>query len=169
MVDIASQAIESSAEYSDDGLHRYVLRRKFARGDRGMVNFMMLNPSTATEHFNDPTVHRCEKRALQWGYSELVVTNLFSFRATKPEDMMAAGESAKGGLANCAWIMEISARAESIICAWGKGGHHMGAQAAWLEYLRATHPEKLYALRLAKDGTPCHPLYLPYVCEAVPL
>ena len=52
----------SEARYSDCETYRYDLTRVWdSRGKR--VAFIMLNPSTATEVQNDPTVERCERRA----------------------------------------------------------------------------------------------------------
>src|SRR4051812_14962809 len=69
------------ARFSSDRRHRYALWRVWD-GDRGLCNFLMLNPSTADETSDDPTVASCTRRARAWGYGGLVVTNLFAFRAT---------------------------------------------------------------------------------------
>ena len=53
--------------------------------------FIMLNPSTADEHLNDPTVRRCMDFASRWGYGTLFVTNLSPLRATDPTELKAAG------------------------------------------------------------------------------
>ena len=51
------------------------------------VHFIMLNPSTATESQNDPTVERCERRARSLGYGAFSVTNIFAWRETDPRKM----------------------------------------------------------------------------------
>src|SRR3954469_17706712 len=79
----------TGARFSADGLYRYALWRVWD-ADRGLCNFLMLNPSTADETVNDPTVARCARRARSWGYGGLVVTNLFAFRATDPSGLRAA-------------------------------------------------------------------------------
>ena len=50
----------------------------------------MLNPSTADEAKLDPSCTRARNYAERWGYGALVVTNLFGWRATDPEEMKAA-------------------------------------------------------------------------------
>lgn len=60
-------------------------------GAGGSLLYILLNPSTATEEHNDPTVERCERRARALGYGGFAVTNLFAFRATRPEDLKRAG------------------------------------------------------------------------------
>jgi hypothetical protein len=56
--------IESSAWYSECMAYRYVLRRSWRSYSNRRLVFIMLNPSTATEEQNDPTVARCQKRAM---------------------------------------------------------------------------------------------------------
>jgi hypothetical protein len=45
--------------------------------------FIGLNPSTADETNNDPTIRRCIGFAQTWGYGAVCVTNLFAYRATQ--------------------------------------------------------------------------------------
>ena len=56
----------SEAVYSDCERYRYLLTRVWGPGPKAL--FVMLNPSTATEVQNDPTVERCERRARALGY-----------------------------------------------------------------------------------------------------
>jgi hypothetical protein len=79
---------ESEAVYSDCENYRFLLTRTWGDGPRAL--FIMLNPSTATEFQNDPTVERCERRARALGYGAFRVTNIFAWRATDPRDMRAA-------------------------------------------------------------------------------
>ena len=65
----------SVAVYSDCERYRYTLTRVWEpQGQR--LSFVMLNPSTATEVQNDPTVERCERRARALGFGGFRVTNL---------------------------------------------------------------------------------------------
>ncbi|MCB2110163.1 MAG: DUF1643 domain-containing protein, partial [Rhodobacteraceae bacterium] len=45
------------ALYSRCGAYRYLLSRRWGPG--GMLLYVLLNPSTATEAANDPTIERC--------------------------------------------------------------------------------------------------------------
>ena len=67
----------------------------------------MLNPSTATEVQNDPTVERCERRARALGFGAFRVTNIFAFRATDPKVMRAEADPV--GPANDAAIRDSAA------------------------------------------------------------
>ena len=81
----------SVALYSDCQRYRYALTRIWdADGKRAV--FIMLNPSTATEVQNDPTVARCERRARALGFGAFRVCNIFAWRDTDPRAMRAAAE-----------------------------------------------------------------------------
>ncbi|MGL4281256.1 MAG: DUF1643 domain-containing protein, partial [Albidovulum sp.] len=80
----------SEALYSDCGAYRYRLSRDWSEGPR--IAFILLNPSTASEARNDPTVARCEGRARRSGFGGFDVLNLFGFRATRPADLRAAAD-----------------------------------------------------------------------------
>jgi len=83
---------KASAEFSEDRVYRYSLLRQWG-GEKPMtINFIMLNPSTADEHANDPTVERCQRRTADWGYEKLIVTNLFALRSTDPSSLVAAAD-----------------------------------------------------------------------------
>ena len=148
----------SSAVYSPCGRYRYVLTRDWG-GSGGRVLFVMLNPSTATEAQNDPTVERCERRARALGFGAFRVCNIFAFRATDPRVMRAAPDPTGPG--NNVAIAESAIWADSIICAWGTHGAHLARGAAVAAILRQTG-KPLYHLGLTKDGTPRHPLYVAY-------
>ena len=78
-----------SAEFSPDKVYRYELWRIWDEA-LPVCMFIGLNPSTADETVDDPTIRRCINFAKEWGYGQLVMTNLFAFRATKPAEMMRA-------------------------------------------------------------------------------
>ncbi|MDG1167952.1 MAG: DUF1643 domain-containing protein [Sulfitobacter sp.] len=153
----------STAVYSDCERYRYSLTRSW--DDAGQrVLFVMLNPSTATEVQNDPTVERCERRARHLGFGAFRVTNIFAWRATDPRDMRAAADPV--GPENDATLLDGAGWADQIIAAWGTHGAHRGrgpAVAALLHRLDTP----LFHLGLSKAGHPKHPLYLPYAQRPV--
>mgnify|MGYP000880158315 CR=1 FL=1 len=75
--------IKPTAGFSPDREFRYTLTRRW--DDRLLVNFLMLNPSTADENIEDPTIRRCMGFARDWGYGGLMVTNIFAYRSTDPK------------------------------------------------------------------------------------
>ncbi len=73
--------------------YRYTLSRTWdTLTGVGTVVFVMLNPSTADEHVDDPTIRRCISFAKAAGFAGLYVVNLFAWRATKPADLWAADD-----------------------------------------------------------------------------
>lgn len=154
----------SVATYSDCEIYRYALTRTW--DDSGArVNFLMLNPSTATEVQNDPTVERCERRARALGFGAFRVTNIFALRATDPRDMRAAADPIGAG--NDAAILEAADWATQVVCAWGTHGAHMGRGIAVEALLRPTGVPLLH-LGLSKAGHPKHPLYISYTTQPEP-
>lgn len=148
----------SEAVYSDCESYRYALTRLWDAA-QPRVNFLMLNPSTATEVQNDPTVERCERRARALGFGGFRVTNIFAFRATDPKVMRAAPDPI--GPDNDAAILEAAAWAERVICAWGTHGAHLDRGAQVRALLRPTGAALLH-LGLSQAGHPKHPLYISY-------
>lgn len=148
---------ESEAVYSDCERFRYLLTRTWGRGPKAL--FVMLNPSTATEVQNDPTVERCERRARALGFGAFRVTNIFAFRATDPRVMRAAVDPV--GPANDAAILDSVPWADSIVCAWGNHGLHLDRGDQVTALLRSTGVP-LFHLGITGQGQPRHPLYVGY-------
>lgn len=151
----------STAVYSDDERYRFLLTRVWEPAGRRAL-FIMLNPSTATEAQNDPTVERCERRARTLGYGAFRVCNIFAWRDTDPKKMRAAVDPV--GAENDAAILESAPWADSIVCAWGSHGAHLGRGRHVEALLRATGLP-LYHLGLNMDGQPKHPLYIGYAVQ----
>ena len=148
----------STAVYSPCERYRYSLTRVWDNTG-GKVMFVMLNPSTATEVQNDPTVERCERRARALGFGAFQVTNIFAWRDTDPRNMRAAKDPV--GPANDAAILDGADWADQIIAAWGTHGAHLNRGPAVEAALRhAGHT--LFHLGLSKAGHPKHPLYISY-------
>ncbi len=152
----------SSASYSDCERYRYSLTRVWEPAGRKAL-FVMLNPSTATERQNDPTVERCERRARALGFGAFRVTNIFAWRATDPRQMRAADDPV--GPDNDRAILEGADWADTIICAWGTHGAHLDRGPEVEALLRAHLAGRgapLFHLGLTKAGHPKHPLYIAY-------
>jgi hypothetical protein len=147
----------SEAVYSDCERYRYLLTRVWAPGPKAL--FVMLNPSTATEMQNDPTVERCERRARTLGYGAFRVTNIFAFRATDPRLMRAEADPVGPG--NDVAILDSVAWADSVVCAWGNHGLHMNRGQVVQDMLRKAGAG-LTHLGLTGQGQPRHPLYVAY-------
>jgi len=116
--------------------------------------FIGLNPSTADETQDDPTIRRCIGFAKAWGFSALCMTNLFAYRATDPA-VMKAEQFPIGGDENDLALRSLSESAGIVIAAWGVHGTHMERDAAVKKLV-----PNLQCLGTTKEGHPRHPLYL---------
>lgn len=124
----------------------------------GYAMFIALNPSTADDTQDDPTIRRCKSFTRREGYGWYLMTNAFAFRATKPAVMKR--HPSPIGPDNDAFILALARSAGVVIAAWGAHGRHLnrGDQvAAMLE----TVGVRLMCLRYLNDGSPEHPLYIP--------
>ena len=148
----------STAVYSDCEQYRYSLTRIWDPAGRKAL-FVMLNPSTATEVQNDPTVERCERRARALGFGAFQVTNIFAWRDTDPRKMRAAVDPV--GPENDRAILDGALWADQVVAAWGTHGAHLNRGPAVETLLRAAGHD-LYHLGLSKEGHPKHPLYISY-------
>lgn len=153
----------SVAVYSDCERYRYMLTREWGPG--GRILFVMLNPSTATEAQNDPTVERCERRARALGHGGFRVVNIFAWRDTDPRALRAVADPVGPG--NDAAIRAGAVWADTIVCAWGAHGAHLGRGPAVERLLRGTG-RALHHLGMTKAGAPRHPLYVAYAQRPVP-
>ncbi|NEX46786.1 DUF1643 domain-containing protein [Pseudotabrizicola algicola] len=157
---------ESEAVYSPCETYRYLLTRIWdGAGARAL--FVMLNPSTATEAQNDPTVERCERRARALGFGGFRVVNIFAYRATDPRVMRAAADPVGPGN-DAAILASVEAwRPHRVVCAWGAHGLYLGRGAAVAALLRGTGVP-LWHLGLTAAGEPKHPLYIGYAQQPQP-
>jgi len=148
-------AMERGAEISDCGRYRTRLWRRWD-SRKGRVLVIMLNPSTADASQDDPTIRRCIRFAILWGYGGLEVKNLFSLRATDPGQLYLVEDPIGPG--NHQLVAEKEAF-DLIIAAWGNHGRHLGRGAAVISDL-SSRGLPLCHLGLTKLGEPRHPLYV---------
>lgn len=160
------------AIFSLDEKYRYALAVAFTTrgwklGDNRWINYLMLNPSTADELANDPTIERCQRRAMMLGFSGLVVTNLFAYRATDPGDMKA--QPYPVGEKNDYYIDMVASSSDVIVCGWGEHGMYTGRGETVLKRLSEKFYDKMYHLGLTeKNEQPRHPLYVGYKQPLLP-
>jgi len=123
--------------------------------NRSYAMFVGLNPSTADETLDDPTIRKCVGFAKRWGFGALCMTNLFAYRETNPRKMMGFGRPV--GDENDQWLTACARDAGQIIAAWGTNGDFMARDEEVLKLL-----DGVECLRRTKSGFPEHPLYVPY-------
>lgn len=183
-VDLAPFAL-----FSECRRYRYVLGRRLSGDPTRIIAFYMINPSDADEERPDPTITRCIGFGNALGCGGMLVANLSAYVDSEVKNLrhavpgpigtndeaiqaLALGGAALGALADHlrrplppSWR---SARASIHVCGWGqlsKVGdrdveRYLRERAAkTLNMLRA-HGATPQALKLNKDGSPGHPLYL---------
>lgn len=142
--------------------HRYTLHRNWI-GNGSIVNFLMLNPSTADDILDDQTIRKCCGFAKRWGFGGIVVTNLFAYRATKPVDLWSAASAnwshALGERADEA-IESAAKSADIVVAAWGA---HKKAKPRADAVMSLIVPSiDLYCIGLTSGGFPLHPCMAGY-------
>lgn len=141
--------------FSIDKKYRYTLYRKLNNNNEKVCFFICLNPSTADEIKNDPTVSRCISFATNWGFGHFLMCNLFAFRNTNPKIMKQEIEPI--GLENDFYILKIAKEVDLIVIAWGNYGKYLNRSEKLLDKLNEF---VLYCLGITKENEPRHPLYL---------
>ena len=145
--------MKNTAKLSRCRHYRYALWRTWDEA-KPRVMFIGLNPSTADETHDDPTLIRCMNFAKAWDYGGVCMTNLFAYRATDPKAMMAYATPV--GSQNNKWLTTLAEEAGLVVAAWGNYGN----------FLNRAHKVKkliphLHCLKLNASGEPAHPLYQP--------
>ncbi len=152
--------MKTDAKLSDCRKYRYALWRTWD-DTKPYALFIGLNPSTADETEDDPTIRRCIKYAKDWGFGGLCMGNLFAYRATKPSELFSSIEPV--GTENNTWLKNIAQNAGVIIAAWGNDGIHLGRSQVVIALLPNIH-----CLKINKSGEPAHPLYQPISAKPIP-
>lgn len=143
----------NNAPISECGTYRYTL----TRGEPGArLCFVMLNPSTADASEDDPTIRRCLGFMKSWGFTELLVLNLYAYRATDPKELFSVTD--RHGPDNQTYLEALLPCADLVVCAWGSN-----ALIPDQRYFLKTASDlkiPLYYLKMTNRGRPSHPLYL---------
>lgn len=146
--------------------YRYTLTRETGLLEgRGVGVFVMLNPSTADEHVDDPTIRRCRGFAAREGWAVLRVVNLYAARATEPLNLARLPDPVGPENIRAASLAIMSAH--TVVAAWGSTDPGFANPEfcprtvfSWL--LQAIpDPVAWKCLGVTASGAPRHPLYVP--------
>ena len=135
--------------------YRYVIKRQWGKNNENFINFVLLNPSTADETNDDPTIKACIKIGQNLGYDGLWITNLFAFRATKPVDLKKSSNPI--GILNNKYLEDYAKKSKMVLLAWGNHGNFLGRNKEVIKILFENIP---HCLEITKLGNPKHPLYI---------
>ena len=143
------------AIFDANGKYRYSLWRSWSAYHPRIV-FVLLNPSTADEQKNDPTIRRCMGFARAWKFGSMEVVNLFAYRATDYRELFKASDPV--GAENNRFLMQAVERCSTVVLGWGTRGTLLGRDRQVMSLLAGRND--LYCLGITKDGQPRHPLYV---------
>ena len=155
--------MNGDAKFSPCGRWRWWLTRVWDES-LPMAALIGMNPSTANASEDDNTVHKEIHFCRDWGFGGLLKLNAYAYKATKPSDLWIA--RARGvdvvGEENTAGRMLSLLREFNVgrtVACWGR----LSTDRGWvlrdaLEYFGV----QLDCFKKNSDGSPAHPLYLPY-------
>jgi hypothetical protein len=137
--------------------YRYLLRRVWDELLPATM-FVMMNPSVADVHADDPTVARCQAFARSWGSGCLYVVNTFAYRTTDQSELLEVPDPV--GPENDEHILAIAQLSKIIVLAYGQPHKRLRQRGLDVSAMLRRHGHPLHALKLNMDGTPRHPLYV---------
>lgn len=142
----------NGALFSPDRKYRYALFRMWDL-KKPLIMFIGLNPSTANEVDNDPTIRRVIRFAQDWDYGGVYMMNLFGLVTPYPEDLKTCADPVGE---NDKWLEKAYDKCEDVVFAWGS----FPEAAERAKKVMQMFPNAK-ALIINKDGAPRHPLYVP--------
>jgi hypothetical protein len=145
------------ALFSRGTVYRYMLWRVWDTS-RPLLNWLLLNPSTADHKTDDNTMKKCTKFARTWGYGGQITTNIFAYRSTQPGFLKIIPDPV--GPLNIAALGLAARSCQRVICGWGQWGRVNDRGNEVLALLREKGVEP-WIMRMGANGQPWHPLYLP--------
>lgn len=146
-----------TAVFSECQQYRYQLREIWdASGP--LVLWLLMNPSVACVDYSDPTLRKTGMFSRSWGYGGQLVGNVHAYRATDKNRLLEVADPV--GPENDRMILDMATLARTVVLAYGQPPKALRQRGRELVAL-LSHHQGLCHLRLARDGTPVHPLYLP--------
>jgi hypothetical protein len=150
--------LSSDAYFSACGQYRYWLARRLSMGERAIA-FVGVNPSTADATLDDPTIRRCVGFARRWGYDWYYMLNVCAYRSTDVRALKRVDDPI--GPLNWEYMTSIMGKCEVVVAAWGRTVKLPNATARTYA-ARILDRSETRCLGQNDDGSPKHPLYIPY-------
>jgi hypothetical protein len=154
------------ADFSPDRRYRYRLWRIWDCSKPPLV-WLLLNPSTADEREDDPTMRRCMGFAHRDGHGGIVVLNIFAFRSTDPRVLKYHIDSGRDmiGPENDEYIQAYLCMTNGtlksqtkFILGYGSNGTMAGRDKQIMQMVAGY--DNIYCLGYTATGQPRHPLYI---------
>ncbi|WP_419882889.1 DUF1643 domain-containing protein [Peribacillus sp. B-H-3] len=150
---------KNGAVFDETRTYRFSLTRVW-EPDKEKVVFICLNPSTADENIDDPTLIRCIDFAKRWSngkYGWLEIVNLFGYRTKDFNNLKNAIDPI--GSDNDNFILNAVKDADLVVAAWGENGAYQKRAEEVLKLL-SNNNIPIYCLDILNGGQPKHPLYV---------
>jgi len=155
------------ATFSLDRAYRYRLWRDWD-ASKGRCAFIGVNPSTANETDSDHTIAKEVGFAQRWGFGGIVKVNLFGLVSTDVTGLLRATDPV--GPDNDDHLSEVISSSKRIVWCWGKHPPRVKSLVAkrlfvlsltewWVHMQRG---KEVGTFGRNGDGSPRHPLMLPY-------
>lgn len=154
-----------------DGTYRWALREGLPGP---ALVWIMLNPSTADKHKDDPTIRKVRGFTARYDHAAWAVVNLYPFRATSPRELLIAvrdGRAMPPYGPGHRTVDGVLATADAIVLAWGANARipEIGRRAASMTEAAKRSGRPLFTVGpLLPGGIPRHPLMAPYGLGLVP-
>ena len=114
--------------------------------------FIGLNPSTANEISDDPTIRRVTKFARDWGYGGVYMMNLFAYVTPYPIELKKCVDPVGQ---NDKYLDAVYYKCDQVVFAWGNFKEATERSAQVIKMF----PDAM-CLEKNLNGTPKHPLYV---------
>jgi len=160
--------ITSFAELSDDGVYRYKLGRVFDWPGKTAL-WIGVNPSTADAEIDDQSIRKLYGFAEKLQFRRWLVGNLFAYRATDVTELAKAADPI--GRANDAYLAEMVDEADVVVAGWGRIDKiplRLRDRVDQVANMIMSRGRKLCCWGTCQDGSPRHPLMIPYSTRLEP-
>ena len=155
----------SGAVFSDSNRRfRYALWRVWQPGGDRLL-FIGLNPSTANDIKDDPTIRRLIGFASSWGFGGLFAGNLFSLVTSNPKDLWFSPSPEQPNGPNDVAIKRMCELSSMVMVGWGNEGRNAGIRP---KHVLALVGDPVFCLKTTRAGEPAHPLYFPLSSSLIP-
>ncbi|MEM7066139.1 MAG: DUF1643 domain-containing protein [Cyanobacteria bacterium P01_B01_bin.77] len=148
--------------------YRYTLTREIRKPVNNTLLVCMLNPSTADDETDDPTIASLQRLARANHYDKITVVNLFALRATTPPIMFS--HKSPVGIQNWdTWariLKQMNPSKDVVVLAWGRTPPRVAHKKKFTQAiiqaskLLAAWEGKIMTWVINADGSPRHPLYI---------
>jgi hypothetical protein len=154
------------ARFSSCERYRYVLAEIW-NPKLAPIMWLLMNPSVASVEHADPTLIRTGRYARLWGYGGQLVGNVHAYRATDKQRLLEVDDPE--GPENAAALVQMARCAGTVMLAYGQPPKMLRSKSTEIVDLLRSTGASLHHLRLSKDGSPSHPLYLPADLSPTPV